>query len=132
MVNATLVSTTMNVSHPTNCLELLPTELFPIIIDHINLDLVAHVYFYKLLPRISACYAGRGRDFWEPICRASGLGCPIGVITLEDEWQKFAFECAEHAATCPHPACGLTRLRENGALFLLSWPLTGGNQLLTW
>lgn len=39
-----------------------------------------------------------------------------------------AFECAEHAAHYTHPACGLTRLRENGALLLYFSLCMGGKR----
>lgn len=112
---ASSIRTTMRVSYyAPNYLDRLPTELFPLIIDNIGLDLVAHVTFCKLLPRVKHCYKGRGRAFWEPICRTSGLVCPQCSRDDDRAWSSFAIECGEHAERCKHPACGMTRLRENG------------------
>lgn len=104
----------MEASYPANYLERLPTELFPIIIENIGLDLIAHVSFSKLILRIGLCYGGRGKGFWEPICRASGLEGSKCALDSDESWESFAFKCVEHALSCSHPACGITRLRENG------------------
>lgn len=94
----------MKVAHPSSYLGLLPTELFPIIIDDIGLDLIAHFSFSKLHPRITTCYTRRGQAFWEPVCRASGLNCAAYVLATDGQWWEAAFQCAEHALACKHPA----------------------------
>ncbi|KAI0692488.1 hypothetical protein BC835DRAFT_1356900 [Cytidiella melzeri] len=102
----------------TSYVDLLPTELYPMIIEHIGFDLISHVYFSQLNARIEACYRCLGRAFWEPVCRASGLACqPAEHASLTNEdWADLAFECAGHALSCQHPACGMGRLRENERL----------------
>lgn len=105
---------------PVNYLELLPLELIYTIFEDLGHDLVAHVTFSKLRPDIyEFCYEGRGRDFWKPVLRASGLS----TLELSEhdhesltshEWEDLARECVAHAESCKHPRCGMARLRENG------------------
>ena len=101
---------------PARYIDRLPTELYPIVIDHIGPDLISHVYFSRLNPRIASCYVGLGRAFWEPVLRESGLGSLAVESTamLDEDWETVAVQCAEHVVSCQHPACGMGRLRANG------------------
>lgn len=111
----------------TSYLELLPLELISIIFENIGHDLVAHVTFSKLRPDIyEFCYKNRGRGFWEPILRASGLSTlelsehdleTDASLSSRGQWEKLAGECVAHAETCKHPRCGMPRLRENGKCY---------------
>lgn len=104
-----------------NYLERLPLELITMIFDNLGHDLVAHVTFSELRPDIyDFCYKGRGRKFWKPILRASGLSTlehskhdTESTELTSHEWEKLARECVKHAEVCTHPECGFV-LRENG------------------
>ncbi len=107
----------------TSYIDLLPLELISIIFDNIGHDLVSHVTFSTLRPDIyEFCYKDRGREFWQPILRASGLStlerskhaAEARDLTSRAEWEELARECVAHAETCRHPKCGMARLRENG------------------
>ncbi len=105
-----------------NYLERLPLELITLIFDNLGHDLVAHVTFSELRPDIyDFCYKGRGRKFWKPILRASGLSTlehskhdTESTELTSHEWEKLARECVKHAEVCTHPECGFVLLRENG------------------
>lgn len=110
-----------NPRSPTDLLDTLPLELISLIFDNIGHDLVAHVAFSKLRPYIyDCCYRNRGRAFWQPVLRASGIGRLHKDDNLDedDAWERLAFECVEHAVVCSHHECGMTLLRKNGMLLL--------------
>lgn len=103
----------MAVTRPASRIDLLPTELVSIIIDNIGHDLVAHIAFLKSNEFVAGCYVGRKKKFWEPILRASGLGCLEGEVIKDEAWGELAVQCVEHAESCEHPACGQERLEAN-------------------
>ncbi|GJE99950.1 hypothetical protein PsYK624_162260 [Phanerochaete sordida] len=96
----------------------LPNELLLFIKNDLGRDLVAHVCYFKLCARTEACYddVGAPSAFWKRLVRANGLG----LSQLETEtvtcWRKIAFQCAEHAQACEHPACGERTLEDNRLL----------------
>ncbi|KAI0766009.1 hypothetical protein BC629DRAFT_902481 [Irpex lacteus] len=115
---ASFSQTTMVASY----LDRLPLEIISMISDALGDDLVAHVTFSTLRPDISGfCYSDKGRDFWQPKLRASGLSLPDDEDEEfdrddDDWWECLAFKCVEHAETCQHSKCGMARLRENERL----------------
>ena len=121
----------MNATTPCHTfLDRLPTELLQTIKFNIDDDdLVSHVHFYNLNDRIGALYDHAFDDpnsvFWYTICRHIGLGClPDDIHELGDvDWKDIAFKCVAHADVCTHPGCGVARLRENGARYVL-WTST--------
>ena len=100
----------------TNILDL-PNELLLYIRRYIDpSSLLDHVCLLRLGARTEACYEGSlvPPDFWRQLAGANGLG-----LTEEDcteNWKGLAIKCAEHAWECTDPTCGITRLRDNGAL----------------
>lgn len=104
-------------------LDRLPLEIISMISNALGNDLVGHVTFSTLRPDISRfCYSDKGRDFWQPKLRASGLSLPDDEDEEfdrddDDWWECLAFKCVEHAETCQHSKCGMARLRENGECF---------------
>lgn len=107
---------TATTSDATLWLDLLPNELLAHIRSFIEPDdLVAHVCFYQLSERMEV-YVDDAENYgyWYTLCARNGIGCLSKYEGRdEDSWKQIAFECAEHAWYCKHPACGRECLEYN-------------------
>ena len=81
-------------------------------------DVLSNVCFLKLSPHTARVYDMLAEDYWEVLCRKSGIGLFARETSGSMAYKAAATECAEHAWTCQHPACGRDRLNRARESFL--------------
>ncbi|GJE99560.1 hypothetical protein PsYK624_158270 [Phanerochaete sordida] len=85
----------------------LPIELLFLIQSELDDgDVLSHVCFLKLSPQTAGVYDLVAHNFWEKLCRKSGIGLLASEARGPTAYKNAAVECAEHAWTCQHPVCG--------------------------
>lgn len=76
-------------------------------------DLRSHVYLFKTCSVFAALY---DENFWNSSCLSVGLGSLASEDPLDVDWQEVALDCIQHAESCNHSECGVSRLAKNGEM----------------